>query len=332
MGEKHANAREVLGEIQGFRNYAKKRLSLNPFLLVIVSAFVLYLCYLSSTSITFNFNLISRLSPYIASTGIWPLTPIASWLISEIFGGIGVFVRLGGGLFAFYFVLLLIRKKRVQLDVANRAIILEAVHYLFFIPWILFLLFGSSGASVFSRGKYVGFSYLAQLLLVFPSLIMLSFKIKKRKGEENHSQILRWLGIAAPLFVIALWVRHALFWVYALWANGANLNSLVQIIGFSNSMFTLLIAAIATIIVCIPLVQGRNRKINPIQIGGILTLIGAHFAIYDIIAIVEPLYLSFLSLTEFWYVILPILGFGLLVSNNRRKETHVEMSFPAKKS
>ena len=295
-------------------NGDRRRLSLNPFMLLIVSTFVAYLIYLSIVGTEFNYNLTLALSPYFAERGFWPLTQITSWFISEISGLIGVFVRLAGGLFAFYSVFLLIRKKKIFLKIVNKAIILEAVHYLFVIPWILFLLFGSPTFSVFSQGKYVGFSYLAQVLLVFPALIVLSFKIKRYKIEENSTNVLKWVGTASSLFVFALWIRHALFWVYALWANGANLNGIVQIVGFSNSMFTLLVAAVATLVVCLPLIREKSKRPSPISIGAILIIIGTHFIIYDLVALAEPLYLSFLSLTEFWYVVLPILGFGLINS------------------
>jgi hypothetical protein len=167
-------------------------------------------------------------------------------------------------------------------------------------------LIGSTISTSAFLNFYTGVSTLLQALLIFPPLFMLS---RKLKNPQNVRSIQKWACIAAPLYVLGFWVRHALFWVYAL-SSGASLQAGVfEAVGFVDSCLTLLVASLFTVVVCFKFMQKKQLNLRLISVA--VVLVGAYFAVYDLVAVWLPSYRAFLPLTDFWMVTLPILGIAV---------------------
>jgi hypothetical protein len=95
---------------------------------------------------------------------------------------------------------------------------------------------------------HTGVSCLIQVLLIFPALFVLSSKLK---STQNLLSILKWAGIATPLFVFGFWVRHGLLWVYAISPLETPQASLVGTFGFADSLVTLLVAVVVCTVACL---------------------------------------------------------------------------------
>ncbi len=99
--------------------------------------------------------------------------------------------------------------------------------------------------------------------------------------------------------------------MYAISPAGNLQTSLVEAVGFANSLLTLLLAAIVT--ASAALVFRQNKTAFKWLIGGALILIGFYFALYALVSVWVPVYYAFLPLTEFWMITAPILGVAVLL-------------------
>ena len=136
---------------------------------------------------------------------------------------------------------------------------------------------------------------------------MLSHNIRK---PQNLASILKWIAIGAPSVVLGFWFKYLFLWIDTLSPLGAKEADLASIVGGVNSFVTLLIAFIITSLAC--LVLYRKRRVNTRSVGIGLILFGSYFIIYDLVSIWVPIYRSFLYLTDFWMIVLPILGLAVL--------------------
>ena len=91
---------------------------------------------------------------------------------------------------------------------------------------------------------------------------------------------------------------------------GPKQATLMSTVGAANSMLTLLIASIVTAGACLAFYQ--KKKVNKWLVSTALILFGSYFIIYDLVSIWVPVYGSFLYLTDFWMIVLPILGIAVL--------------------
>ncbi len=149
---------------------------------------------------------------------------------------------------------------------------------------------------------------------------MLSRKLKK---PQDRLSILKWAGIAAPLYVFGFWVKLGLLWVYALLPLGTAQTGLVDTIGSVNSLLTLLVAAIVSTVASLTFRKKKNP--NTWLVGTAIILVGVYFVIYNLVSVWVPIYRAFLPLTDFWMITLPILGIAVLVdskhgTNHNNKE------------
>ena len=128
----------------------------------------------------------------------------------------------------------------------------------------------------------------------------------------------KWVGIAAPAFVFALYFKYLFLWTDTLWPMGPKTASVVTLAGAANSLLTLLVAGTITAIACYALSEGK--KIGKPLVGAALILVGVFFTLYSLAALSVMVYASFWYLTDFWMLTLPILGIGVLVSLRIRND------------
>jgi hypothetical protein len=278
-------------------------------LVVVAFSFLIYTLYQAITTTFFvsHFpSVIIYLPHFIKSSQ--PNLQLALFLFQEIAGSVGSYLRLIGALFAVNFAILFLKKDPRYLEKLGKVFLFESLYFLLLLPAAINHLVGSIISSSAFLNFYTGVSCLLQAVMIFPALFMLS---RKLKNTQNVSYILKSAGVAAFLYVFGFWVRHGLLWVYAIWPLETQHWSLFGIVGFVNSLLTLLLASVVCAIVF--LIFRQKKKLNIWLVGTVIILIGVYFAIYDLVSVWDPIYRVYLPLTDFWMITLLVLGVAVLV-------------------
>ncbi len=271
-------------------------------------AFFVYQLYLLLNSFPVSFRIYSAYLAQIQASGsVWSIM----WFSSEFIGEVGLVVRFAGACFFVAFAWALFRKKALLLSRLRKAVLLEGAHFLFYIPFIATLYFGPV-VDAAARVVFVetAFSYTVQVVLVFSSLIMLYFKM--RRVNVDVAQLFKWCAIGIVSYVFALWIKHFMLCLYALPVSFADS---VLLGGFLNSALTMLTAALILLFAFAPVIKGKRTEFRLRAVGCAFVLVGAYFVVYMLVSLVNGGYLSFLSLTELWAVTFVIAGAGLLTGN-----------------
>ncbi len=286
----------------------EKKSFIKKVLFIVAIAYLLYNIYQAIVTTIFisHFSLIiHRLPNFIESSQ--PTLQLGLFLLQEIVGSIGSYLRLIGGIFAVYSAVLFLKKDRRYIDKFGKTLLFESLYFALLIPAGVNHIVGSIISSSTMLNPYTGVSFLLQASLIFPAVFMLS---RKLKNPLEHKLVLTWAGIAAPLYVFGLWVKHGLLWVYALLPSGSQQANQINTIGSVNSLLTLLVGA--AVITAASLMFRQYKRLNARLIGTALILVGVYFIIYALVSVWVPSYLAFLPLTEFWMITLPILGVAVL--------------------
>ena len=279
--------------------------------------FLLYTLYHAIISTIFLYHFIPNIGQlpdaiqvpqnFVSSTFPWTLL-----IIQEFASIIGIYLRLFGGVLAVSSAYLFYKNDSRYIGRLSKVILFESLYFASFIPSGLnHIILSFSELAFVGFNLYTGASFLLQGLILFPVLFILNRKIEVNKDSVN----LRWIGIAAPLYVFVMWIKHAFFWFFVL--SMTTTSSLFETVGMINSMLTMLVAALILLYACIPLIR-NTKKINSGIIGVSLILIGIYFVIYFIVSIWVPIYSSYLYLIEFWMVSLLVPGFILLLKTRQK--------------
>jgi hypothetical protein len=274
-------------------------------LLIIASSFLAYSLYWTVFSVFWIYNVTINITTLFRIVNISSNLQQNIIIIQEYAASAGYFLALIGAIFAVQCAVLFIKNNEKYLDRLSKTLLFEALFFLMLIPSSIQHLLGFV-LSWTNVDIYVGLSFLLQALLIAPTVIILSISIRK---PQNQS-ILKWITISAPSVVLGFWFKYLFFWLGTLSPMGPKQANLVSIIGAVNSFVTLLIAGIITSLAC--LVLYRKRRINTSLVGIVLILFGSHFIIYDLVSIWVPIYRSFLYISDFWMIVLPILGIAVL--------------------
>jgi hypothetical protein len=293
-----------LNTLEFFRSKAK-------YFLVVSATFFVYQFYLLLNS----FSAVGRIYDIIFHGASAPSFWSVFWFASEIIGEIGLLVRFSGACFLFYFLLVLVIKKKTLLSWLRKAILLEGAYYLFMLPFIAYLFarpYGTSQAQLV--GLEAALSYTLQMLLISPVFFVLFTKL--RQLNLNSIKVAKWGAIAVIGFVFALWVKHFMLNIYALpidFSNG------VLAVGFFNSVLTMLAAVVLLTIALWPAIREKSPNLSYRIAGMSLVLVGFYFVVYIIVAFFNKTYMSFLELTEIWAISMFVAGLGLILE--RKVET-----------
>jgi hypothetical protein len=274
-------------------------------LLIVAFSFLAYSIYWAAYSIFWLYNLTVNITTVLREMNIGTLQ-YGALIFQEYSASAGYFLALIGAVLAVQCTVLFIKNNKRYLDRLGKALFFETLFVLLLIPSSIHHLLGvalSWGGVDF----YVGLSFLLQALLIAPPFLMLSHNLRK---PQNHTAILKWVAFAAPLAVWGFWVKYLFLWLDTFSPLGPKQASLASTVGAANSCLTLLIAGIITSVAC--LVLYRKRKVDIMLVGIALILFGSYFIIYDLVSIWVPVYSSFLYLTDFWIIVLPILGIAVL--------------------
>jgi hypothetical protein len=221
---------------------------------------------------------------------------------------VGSLLRLIGAAFALNSAFLFYRKNHQYLGKLRFALVFESLYFLLLLPTAINHLVGSLISTSAFLNVYTGLSALLQVLLIFPVLFILSTKLK---NPNNTVSIIKWASLAVVLYVLGFWVKGGLMWVYAIYPVETPWSSLIGRVGFANSLFTLLVAAVVCAFV--GLAFRRKNQLNLKLAGVVGVLVGGYFLVNDIVSIWDPVFRAFLLLTDFWMVSLLVLGVALLL-------------------
>jgi hypothetical protein len=277
-------------------------------ILLVTASFLIYTIYQSITTTLFvlNFPTVIKMLPTFINS-LNPTLQLGLFLFQEIAGSIGGYLRLAAAILALNGAVLYFRNDAKYLNRFRLVVLFESLYFLLLVPSAVNHLVGSIISTSAFLNFYTGVSTLLQALLIFPPLFMLS---RKLKNPQTLQSIQKWACIAAPLYVSGFWVRHSLFWVYALLPSAPPQAGLFEAVGFVDSWSTLLFAVIVTTMVC--LTFRKKQTLNRQLVGVSIVLVGLYFAVYDLVAVWLPVYSAFLPLTDFWMVTLLLLGAALL--------------------
>lgn len=275
-------------------------------ILITAFSFLAYSLYWTAYSVFWIYNITTNITTMFSVLNISSNLQQILIIIQEYAASAGYFLALIGAIFAVQCAILFIKNKEKYLNRLAKTLFFEAFFFLMLVPSSIQHLLGFVLSWTFVD-VYVGVSFLLQALLIVPTFIILGHNLGK---SQNKTSILKWITISAPLAVFGFWVKYLFFWLATLSPLGPKQADLASIIGGVNSFVTLLIAGILTSLAC--LVLYRKKSVNTRLVGIVLILFGSHFIIYDLVSICVPIYSSFLYLTDFWMIVLPILGIALL--------------------
>ncbi len=276
------------------------------FILVTASVFFVFMLNIFLNSFSADYRIALRDTASYYNTGsLMPLFHLAG----ELTGEVGVILRFIGACFLSAFAVMLVWKKTVSWSFLRKAVLLEGIYYLFNIVFIAYLFvkgntFANYGAAT---------SYLTQMLLVTPVFLTLYFKMRK---NAEIQEITKWGALAIIGFVLALWSKHFLLALYALPLNFSTPSFLV---GFLNSALTLLIAGIIMLVALAPLYRKKSLYFNTKAFGASLIVAGLYAVVFVIIASFAPEYRSWITLIDWWTIVLIVLGVGYLTIKNSKQ-------------
>ncbi len=272
---------------------------LAPYILTAAATLLIYETYLLQKSFLALYQIYQNITQNAGPNGI--STHAYMWFFSEASGEVGLILRFAGAIFFVAFAAALMRKKPA-VAFLKRGVLLEAVQYLFLIPFISqWVIFSGMAAEL----TIISFSM--QIVLIVPALLMLYLRL--RRPQTRPTIVLKAAAVAAIAFLFAMWIKHFFFNLYALPIDFSNP---VLTGGFVNSAVTLLVSAIVLVAVFLPLIRGKSNTFSFKGLGTALIVAGIYFVVYLFIAAVNSGYQSFVFLTELWMVSLIISGIGFL--------------------
>jgi hypothetical protein len=292
---------------------AKLPLAVKAAVLIVAAAFLGYCIYwlfqgfIWGYTVTFMLLHVSQIGPlHSAGSG-----ELAALFVQEYCSVANSFVLFFCGVLAFQSAIYYMKGNQKYLRVLRRALVLLAVFSLLLVPASVHHLLGvASGWFMVDIG--VGLSYLIQALLIAPTLLMLT---QKMRSPQNPEAIKKWAFIAAPAYVFALYFKYLLLWWDTLMPMGPKEATLATTLGSVNSVLTLLIGGIVVTVACYSL--NHEKKYSVRLAGTGLIVVGCFYLVDSLVALFVPVYASFWYLTDFWMLSLPVLGAAIMLADRK---------------
>jgi hypothetical protein len=274
-----------------------------PYVMIAAVSFFIYQAYVLQNSFSALSEIaLTAISRWQSTGSLWPLF----WLTAESSGEVGLILRFVGACFFLLTAWFLMRKKQFSLPHLSKAVLLEAVYFLFYIPFTIYY----TTRPGFSLGvREAGVSYALQTALVSPAFIMLYLKLKGDSSLKEKSLVVKWFAISVCLYIFALWVKHLMFAVYAV---GLDFSDPLLALGSVNSIVTLLVAAVASVGIFLPVIRGKQIGFRVRALGAVLICVGVYFLIFILLSLINANYLKWVNLTEWWATALIVVGLGLI--------------------
>ena len=246
-------------------------------LLTVVVSFLVYSIYWAATIPFSTYHVFTFIeSPTFQNSPMNTPLEVQLVLFQELSAAIGFIINLIAAVLALKSVVHYVRNDQKWQSTLGKALIAEAVFYLLFIPTAIHHIVGtifSLAGPVFS----VGLSYLLQALLIVPPFMVLGLKLKNNQSQDA---IKKWVCIAAPLLVFAIWFKYLILWINTLSPMGPQQATIASTVGAINSWITLLFAGLLTTFACLG--YYKSKRISKYLMSTALIVFGGYFLIYDV--------------------------------------------------
>jgi len=298
---------------------------------VTVAAYFTYALYWFSKSLLWIAEISLKPENYSPPTGFRFINSysISSAFLMEYSGFLGLMIRVVGASYALLSAFLILKTKSnsfqtVRNKIAN-AILLEGLYFLSFIPAIYFLLNYSGLPSTSNLLLSTGLS--AQILLISPFFIGLSFKVRKYDPGADGSSILRLAGLASMSYVIALWITYISKWAEMTAVESINwLLTFPRNMGFLNTITNLSLAVVFAVMGVHHVLRKRDVT-KTARLWGLASIfLSTHIIIY-VLYCANFGVLNFIQFGELWTI--PLLGVGIyLVLKKPTAPRETQKTFP----
>lgn len=244
---------------------SERQIAAKALLLVMVCAFFGYVLFWSAKSIPWIINISVHPESYLPAAGLQHINPLSmdiSYLM-EYAGFAGLFIRLGGAVFALVAALLILRSGgvfswRVRSKI-SWALLLEGVYFFSLIPSVIYLL-GFSSLPLTSR-ICLSTALTTQMVLISPVLIRLSSKLRKPDTQLDRTAVTRLAVFACLTYVVALYVTYWTKWVEMSILEGLHwLLSLPVVVAFVNTAVTFTITVVFAAVAARQSLKGNWNK------------------------------------------------------------------------
>jgi hypothetical protein len=275
------------------------------YILAAAGALLIYETYLLQKSFLALYQIYLNITQNAGPEGV--SAQAYMWFTSETFGEVGLILRFVGALFFVAFAVALVRKKPA-LKFLKWGVLLEAIQYLFLIPFITqWVVFSGIAAQL-----TIISSFSLQILLITPTMLVLYLRLKR--PQTSQTAIIRSAAVAAVAFMFAMWIKHFFFNLYAL---PIDFSSPVLTVGFVNSAVTVLVSALIVTVGFLPIIRRKSAAFSFRGLGVSLIVAGSYFSGYLAVSTVNSGYQSFVFLTELWLISFLIAGAGFLFDKQR---------------
>jgi hypothetical protein len=231
--------------------------------------------------------------------------------LAEYSGFLGLIIQVAGASYALFAAFLILKTKTNSLpairDKISKALLLEGICYLSFIPTIYFLLGYSALPS--ASNFLLSTMLLTKILLITPFLIILGLKVRKYESGVGRSSLLRLAGFASINYVIVLWVVYMLKWTEMSVADKYLFSAFApRIFGLLNTVIVQSLAVVFAVVGLLYILRKNDADKTMRWWGLSLIFLSTHIILYTIYvgSVGIPRFIPF---GELWLI--PFLGLGI---------------------
>jgi hypothetical protein len=304
---------------------AHTHLAVKTLILVAAASYFAYALYWFVKTIPWTIEISLRPGYYSPATGLRftnSLSVSAAYLM-EYSGFLGLLARVVGASYALLSAFLLLKTETnsflVIRDKISKALLLEGLYFLSFIPAVYFLLNFSALPSV--SNFLLSTSFSTQILLISPFLISLGIKVRKYEPSSGGSSLLRLAALSSMNYVIAVWVAYTLKWTEMHAVDPYLFSALsIRILGFLNTIVILSLAVVFAVVGALNILRKGGGN-NTMRLWGLSSILfSTHIILYVVYCITVGIR-RFIPFGELWAIPLIGLGVYLLMKNPKIKST-----------
>ena len=293
---------------------SRSHLIVKSLALTTVGAYFGYALYWLVKTIPWIIEISLRPEYYVPATGLRfsDSTSVGLAYMMEYTGFVGLMVRVVAASYALFAVFLLLKNGkegfRAIQDRVSKALFLEGLYYLCFIPAILLLLLNFSALPKISN-LLLSTAFSTQILLITPLLVKLATKVKNYESDVDKPSLIRWAGLAYTCFVVAVFVTYMLKWREMMAVDPYLFTALsVRILGFLNTVIVQSLAVAFAVVGVLLILRKRGLQKAMRWLGLSAIFLSLHIIIYVIY--VTPVGITrFIQFGELWLI--PLIGVGL---------------------
>jgi hypothetical protein len=282
-------------------------------LIIVGSYFAYALCWFVKT-IPWIIEISLRPEYYSPAIGLRFIDSYSVFMayLMEYIGFFGLMVRAVGASYALLSTFLFLKNENYSFpviqDKISKALLLEGLYYLFFIPAIILMLLNLSALPTISN-VLLSTVFSIQILMITPLLMKLATIIKNFKSREDSPSLIRWSGLSYMNFVIAIWFTYMLKWKMMMVADPHLFSALsVRILGFLNTVIVQSLAVIFAVIGVL-LILRKNSLYKATRWLGLSSIFLSLHIIFYVIYVTSVGFTRVIQFGELWLI--PLIGLGV---------------------